>query len=496
LYSDELLKKYFKYFILTVSVTVLLLGFLWLNFLYTRHQRSLEDLAQSIGESLQDEVEQKAHLLRLRGESIYHQARSDIEMDLVNRGAILRVGIHDVLFDSSGDAQQREKEISSIVKNITFQDTYEVYLSLKDLTLGNPLKQTESLKEGVNELGTHLVYYAISPSLNLEFYVYTKHDDFIKKRMVENFQDFILRDTGMYIRSEEGEPILPLQQSASGEEGFSFEEYSPETGFHFGYFISESQLEERIEEQRDLFSLFLRSHIWEVVAFLFIFVITSTVIYKMIIHRMADYYTALNEEILEAYRNKHLLSDNPRFQYFALGDSFDSILRESETHEKGDKEKIKSLKEELKKGKLERLLLERKIMRLSELPYTKTNLPHYTMESFSPKELISEVHRRIDPEASMLIRGSDGLLINDMGLFKALVEEVFQLTREDDRSYTVEILRDSGQMLLFFSLHGLNHIEDKKMQELKKRAELLDGVFQRHQMEAHTLHLVLSLSDA
>lgn len=495
MYSDELLRKYLKYFVLIVSVIVLLLGFLWLNFLYTRHQRNLENLSETIGESIQEEVQQKAHFLRLRGDEIYLQAKKDLETHLVNQGALLRAEMYDILFEPPSEPQQREKEISRIMESVKSNGIFEIHLISNNLVLGKPLKDMDSLQEGINERGSYLIYYDESTSFDLKFYIYLEQENFIKKQMAENIQDFILWDTGMYIRNEQGEQILASQERVPSEEGFFFEEYSPETGFSFGYFIAQTQLEERLEDRREIFSSFLRNHILEVMAFLLIFIITSVVLYRMILYRMEDYYIALNEEILEAYRGKSLLSDKPKFQHFALGDSFDSILRESQIIENRDKEKIQALKEELKKNKLERLLLERKVLRLSELPYTKTILHNYTMESFSPKEIIREVHRKIDPEASILISGSDDLITNDLGLFKASVEEVFQLTREEKRSYTVEILRDSGQMLLFFSLHGLSFIEDQKMQELKNRAKLLDGVFLRHQMEAHTLHLVLSLND-
>lgn len=495
MFSDDLLKRTFRYFILIVSLIVVVMGFLWLNFLYTRHQRSLEDLSKNLSEAIQHEVKDRAHLLRLHGDEIYSEERRNLEIDMENRGAILRAGLYDIFFDAGLKEEKREKEIIRILSNINPEGIYRIYLSLGDLNFGRAPEDLLYLSEGLNDRGAQLVYYDHLQSLDLEFTLDVDVESVIRKRMENSFRDFILWDKGMYLRNEEGKLILPLGESFVGQEGFSYEEFSEKTGFSFGYFADKTQLEERLEERRILFSSFLRNHIWEIAGFILIFILTSIVIYAMMIRRMGEYYQTLNEEILEAFRNQRLLSHNPKFQYFALGDSFDSILREAQAQKARDDKRNLQLEEQLKKNKLARLLLERKILRLSELPYTKAILHDYTVESFFPKTIIREIHRTIDPEAKIDIRGSDAPLNNDVRLFSALVEEIFQLTREKDRSYTVEIFQDGAQMLLYFSLYGLGLIEDEKMQELKNRAKLLDGVFLRHQMEVHTLHLVLSLND-
>lgn len=495
MFSNDLLKRYLKYFILIASVIVVVLGFLWSNFLYTRHQISLETLSEDMAESMEEEVKQKAQILRQRAEVIHEQESEDLIIDLKNQGATLRAALYDLYFEYELEGEKKEEEIRKAIEKIQSQQIYDVYFVSDNLIIGQIPENIFSLEEGINNQKSHLIYCDKSKSLNMEFYISVDQQSFIKKRMEENFKAFALWDEGMHILTKEGEVILPIQETVLAKDDFFYQEESSQTGFVFGYLIPHSQLQDRIDERRDLYSSFLDSHIWEIIGFLFIFIITSFVIYRMIISRLEDYYFALNEEILDAYRNKDTLSDNPKFQHFALGDSFDSILRESQINKEKDRQKIISLEEKLKKNKIEKLLLERKIRKLSELPYTKAILHNYTTESFSPKEIISKIHSKIDPQARMLIKGSNEFINNDKGLFKALVEEVFQLTQEENRSYAIEVFRDGGQILLYFTIYGLGLLEDEKMQELKNRAKLLEGVFLRHQTEEQTLHLVLSLND-
>lgn len=496
--SDDLLRKYFRIFILVVCILVLVMGFFWLNYLYGRHQRSLEEYAAISRAKTQEEVRQKAMLLRARGDSIYDQERQDLELSLANRAALLKSALYDVYFSQKEDPTAFIESLSQLVNEPKQGTDFSIYVvSDKESSIGTPPPNVEQIiSPGINYQADQMIYYEVPPYLGVRIYVYTDYDQNVKELMKKNLITYAELDPQITIRDEKGDQITGSGAQFLPEDYFYHEEVSQKSGFSFGYFSKKADLERRIDEQRQLFSSFLKNHIWEMAGFLLIFTITSLVILRLIIQNMGDYYQRLNEGVVEAYRKRERLSDMPRFQHFALGESIDSVFREAYLREDEYRAEIQDLKDNLKKNKLQRLLLEKKLLRLNELPYTKDILFKYRVEEFSPIQLIREVHGRVDPDASLSLQDSPGTLKSDPGLFSDLLEEIFSLSHERKTRYEVELHREGSQLLLYFTLYRPGAVEDSKMQELKNKARLLGGVLLRHQIDPNTLHLVLSLNDA
>lgn len=493
MFSGDLLRRYFRYFVLIVSIIVVVMGFFWLNFLYTRHQRELTSIEESTAIYLQEEARNQARLLEQWGEEIKANQLIALEDLLVQQASLLKAGVYDI-FTAHGAQGENRADLERLISNLSLSGDLKIQLVVGELSLGVPLEIGEDLAEGNNYLEDKIVNYGHVTSPDYYFWIQANPQEYVNQKIEGSFRDFALWDDDIYLKDSRGKLILPIG-GYHAEEGFYFEEFNDYTGYSYGYFISKSALSQAIDNRKDLFESFLRSHVVEIVGFLIIFIVTTFVIYRRGLQLIEGYYTRLNDEILDAFRNELSLSQSPNFQHFALGDSFDSIIRESRLRSQDYEEKIDKLSKELKKNKLDRLLLERKIMRLSELPFTKEILHNYSLENFSPRDLIELIHRKIDPDMSIEILGSKEIIRSDLGLFSGLVEEIFKLSRDENRNYSIRIVRDGGQMLIYFTLKGMDGIEDDKMQELKNRAKLLDGVFLRHQLEADTLHLVLSLND-
>ncbi len=493
MFSGDLLKRYFRYFILIVSIIIVVMGFLWLNFLYTRQERALEDLALSVAEDLEEQTQQRAHQLRLRGEYIKTLELVRLEELVENYGALLKASLYDIYY-SSASPETRQQDVRRVLRNLSGIEALDIYVITEEFSLGEEIDIPASLEKGLNYFEDRLLFFDGSYNQDFQFIVSIDQEDYIPDKVLESFVEFSSWDQSIYLKDRSGRLLLPLEANHA-EEGFYSEEFSQATGFTYGYFISSSAIDNEIASRRQLFRSFLESHIMEILGFLLIFYITSYIIYRVLIKQVEDYFTSINEEILDAFKEGSTLSHSGRFQYFALGDSYDLILRESKLKSEGYEKKIKELSDLLKKSKLEELVMKRKIDRLSQSPYTKEILYNYSLENFSPLEIIREVHNKIDPEAPINLEGSSGIINSDITLFSGLVEEIFNLSRDPKRRYLIRIYWDGGQMLIYFTVEGPSLIEDKKMQELKDRAKLLDGVFLRHQSEANTLHLVLSLND-
>ena len=496
--SDDLLRKYFRLFVIIVCILVLVMGFFWLNFLYGRHQRSLEEFTLESKAKIEDEVKEKANLLRIRGDSIYDQERLALEKGLLNHAALVKAALYDVYVAHLDDPTGFVDSLLQHFKDPKGGNEFSVFLlSDKGQMTGTPPEGYEKIEtKGINYLDEKMIYFEQPPYFGVKIYIYVDYDHYVKDLMKKNLITYAELDPRIYIRDEKGKQILQGGFESHGSQDFFYEEKSEVSGFTFGYYSSKGELDQKVEDRKSMFASFLGSHIWEILAFLVIFVITGIVLLRMIIHNMGDYYRRLNEGVLDAYRKRERLSDQPQFQHFALGDSIDYVIRESYLREEEYEKEICDLKDRLKKNKLQRLLLEKKLLRLSDLPYTKDILYNYTMEEFDPCDLIQQVHGEIDPLAPLHVEGNKKKLVSDRGLFTELLEEIFALSREEGRSYDIEIHREGSQHLLYFTLNNPGVVEDGKMQELKNRARLLGGVLLRHQIEPDTLHLVLSLNDA
>lgn len=495
--SDQLLRKYFRIFIVIVCILVLVMGFFWLNYLYGRHQRSLEEFTAEIQSIIETEVEQKAGLLQARGDSIYEQERHELESSLLNRAALVKSTLYDVYVTHLDDPTTFVNSLAQMIKEPNEVTDFSVFiLSESGEMIGDAPKGYETLETtGINYIDRHMIYFEDPPYLGVKIYIYVDYDDYVKEQMKKNLITYGELDPQIYIRDDKGLELLQIQPKENRKDGFFYEKTSDLSGFTFGYYNSKDELDRRVNDRKAMFNSFLQSHIWEVLAFLAIFVLTSVVILRLIISNMGDYYQSLNEGVMDAYRNRKRLSDQHQFQHFALGDSIDYVIRESYLREEDYEKQINELKEQLKKNKLQRLLLEKKLLRLSDLPYTKDILYNYTMEEFDPGELIEKTHEKVDPVAPLTLKGSKKTLTNDRGLFIELLEEIFALSREEGRSYEVDIHQEGSQLLLYFTLFTPGFVKEREMQELKNRARLLGGVFLRHQIDDH-LYLVLSLNDA
>lgn len=493
MFSGDLLKRYFRYFILIVSIIIVVMGFLWLNFLYTRQERSLDELSLTIAKSMEEEAQFKARELRIRGEELRYQELLELEELMEKQAALLKASLYDIFY-SHMDPEVRKQDISRVLRNVDVEGRLKIYVVSEDFSLGERPPLPTSYEKGISYFEDSIIFNDGAFNQEFEFFISARPKDFVHERLIDSFLAFSSWDESMYLKDERGELILPIE-GRHLEDGFYFEEYSQLTGFTFGYFISASALDGEIASRRLLFRSFLESHIFEIIGFLIIFFITSYIIYRILIRQIENFFISINEEILDAFRNKKSLSNRPRFQNFALGDSFDLILRETRLRDEDYEKRIKELSGQLKKNKLDKLILKRRIERLSEIPYTQEILYNYRVEDFSPWEVIEEVHRKIDLDAPISLEGSRESIRSDVTLFSGFVEEIFNLTRDPLRKYSITIYRDGGQLLIYFTIGGPDSLDDDKMQELKDRAKLLDGVFLRHQSQADTLHLVLSLND-
>ena len=460
-------RQYIKYMLVANLIILLIVGFLWINFLYTRNAINIQSYSDELSEELFAVLEIKSELLLEHGESVYEKELELLKASLAGKNSSMKGTIFDYYYVIGYDVGKTRVRLKEIIND--YNEDSPIKIAVFDREVGElygaPVEVLPDyeLKEVVESENT-LFYVDELRSIDVLLITYVDYDSFIREKMSGDLRNYYSLDPGILIYDDEKSLItgeidteeIPLENSATQFKYVSLRK-SEKSGFYFGYSMNKAEVENAIAARKEIFSDSLKRHMFELIAFYVLILIASLIIYSYV-KKQADEQTNEIRLILKGSYDSGQTIDKSSSRIMAsvpYVDVINDMIADSNETKKSLRKSIEEKEEHLKELKLENAVLSHKVDSYYQGPGngSQKSIPGFRMTSFNPADVARSVFGEVAGDRLELDLLSDEKAIeSSREIYADVMASLFgqSLGNEESRKVRLEMLYESPRMIIMY----------------------------------------------
>lgn len=375
--NEALVKKYFKYFMILLVIVFLVLAFIWINLIYENHKAQNNAYRTVLEEETYERIDSKTERIVYRAQSIYDKQLEELRAQMRLRTSLLRSTLFDYFYVLEISPSDVKAKMDAYIKKFNDESGLSVYIvdRANHLEYGQkPSFEVPESTQDVEEIDRYYLYHDELSSIKLDIFVYTDYQDYVQKVMINDLKKYIEFDPNILVFDTYKNPIhantvfleMPKEDVTMVGDYFVVLKQDTVTGFTFGYTEPKQTIDNILRSRDNLFDNLLQLHVYELVAFLIIFVLLGLFIMSRLKRYADQRIDRINEELIKSYERQEDLYENPQLKDFAFTSSLYKIFEENKKKTKILKKENENLKRILKKKEIENLVLNRKIQVVEE----------------------------------------------------------------------------------------------------------------------------------
>lgn len=480
--------------IVILVVALFILGFLWINFLYSRFNVETEAFQQATEAGIVDSIEDKVQVVVRQADLLYEEETKLLHDVMTNRMNVIKSNLFDY-----GDLPSELLGYRLIDDARQFHDATgikEVIISDKhNLQIGGLIDRSVFELREFEQKGNMLYYSEYSATSRSNIQLSVDQYDYLRARIKKWIRDYMELEPNLILLDQSGQSLADTVEvtDAFREEHYVAFEESALSGYTFGFYRPKSELQNLLSERQAMFQRFLNNHLIEIAAFLVLLIVTLAVFFGLIARQHNVQLTALNDEIIQRYREPET-TEGELYREYGLSRSIDSLVADAQKNRQYTDMIEQKHKKELKQSRIEFLQMERRYEYLLSKE-SKEQFTRFTpmLEQIDLSELITQAHHEFDPEAEMKLIAGGEIIESDPAILQTLVESFFRLSEHPHRHYRVEYLVDQEFVKLFLTLEHPGVVDPSDIERIKYLSGLLGGIVLRLHQADEKFTLVLRL---
>lgn len=372
MFNDGFIRKYYNLYIAFMLAGFIIIGFFWINFIYSTHMKSNEESISEQKEKIFKRLKDKTNLIINKTDELYNQNIKDLRGDLILRSESIKSTLYDYYYVLQYESSIIKSKMKEFIDNFEKQVGFKLFV--KDnkniISFGKNPNIRDNLKENkIHEFNKNLIYKTSLRALNVDIYVYVEKDLYLNRVLKDKIDVFSAVDSSLISFNNLKEQIsknldikeLKEDNVVELKDSYYYIKKSTASNFYFGYYITKKELNSHIAIRDEVFFNSLKNHMYELVFFIVLIIFISMMLLFRIKYVYSDNIKKMNKEILSVYKNKEEILDNELFDRFAYVKSIDYIIKDSTKKIDFIKDENEKLKKDLKKKNIENLVLKHKV---------------------------------------------------------------------------------------------------------------------------------------
>lgn len=476
-------------------ISLLILGALWINFLYSRFRLESEAYRTEVESTIEKSNQAKVQILVQQADRLYDEEMRTLKERMQDRMAVIKSNLFEYA-DLSRDTLE-ERIISDGQRYFTRTGIVQAIDSEKlMIKIGNQNWLGNFRTRSFNTLGDLLVYSDYSAATRSVIQLSIDQKLFLQTQLENWIRDYHELDPYILLMDREGSPLADTEPVTEqfGEAHYFALAQSDKSGFTLGYYTPRRELDLLIQQRSNQFTSFLNNHLIEIAAFLSLFGITLAVFFRLTAGQLKRQIGSLNDEIIRRYRNPSA-EDGELYREYGLSRAVDTVVADAQKNSDYLEMLERKHEKELKQSRIELLQMQRRFEFM--LDKTKTKM----VTQFTPlrdeidiRELIEQAHLDLDGSKNLRLVGEEDVIVSDRTFLQTLIETFFRLSSDEKRRYQIEYLVEQGAIKLFLTLINVTVLDSEGIERIKYLAEMLGGSVLRLYQSDEKFSLVLRLS--
>ncbi len=358
MFNEAFIRKYFKIFIVILLSIFIILGFLWINVIYSKHVKDSKNYETKLEGEVFNQINQKIDLYVNSIQNRVESAEISLDDTFENINRELRYQIiSGANYRDIVRYIDRIKEEYSIDISIKSQDINIGFDQDKFLEMGNDSK----LKLDQNIFKKYQIGdYQVVLKSNLDQYIYKSTISILNtiSRMDKNI---IVFDRDGNSEIQENQRYSELNGSKVDADYFVSVKKIDSLNISLGYKIIRSAVRDVLKDRDELFKDMLITHIYELTALIIIIAVTATLLFNRLKYYADKKIEETSDKIIEVYDNGREIFEEPKLHDFAFKNALQHIVYDSRQNIAKLKEENEKLRKKVRNDQVELLLLKRQI---------------------------------------------------------------------------------------------------------------------------------------
>lgn len=499
MYKDNHINKKIMTVFIGVTLTALVMAFIWLNYIYTKFSIDNETYRETLSREIEETIASQTETILEQGDAIYQEERQELRSVLQYQGNLFRNYLFDYYFvieENPESIQQKMQETVSLAEE-RLGIKISIFKEDQTLQIGEPVPVEGEANSFVEHEGS-MYFHETIDSLGIDVYTYAEEHEYVANNLRQNFARYLELDPKLLIFDDHNESLKPSSElenvySEDFEEHYFYQiRKSDLSGFYFGYYEDKEMVDDLLVQRNELFSGFLRNHIYEIIAYVILLLVVFIAMFRYLTQGSDQINDELNAAVVESYDHNRSIYDDPRLHGLPVAKGIDVIIRDSKKKQVELQTMIDQGKKQQKVQQVEILQLQRKIQTMME---SDDNLADKdTLETIELSQFVHRMHKRWDPESELSMVGGRVEIKAKGDLLEKIFENLFTLTKGYHQSYQIELVKDRSQVQLFLNLVGFDDVDKTVIPKVRLLLQEMGGLLSRNNISPEMVNIVLSFS--